>query len=266
MNTQTIFLIYMTGTFLLTVAALSLFLFMYKSARKKNNELLAQQHVRKLSDDQLEEHGRTLLEVATKLHDNVLQTSVLLRMRLHAIQRDLQSLGFETSKIDQALDDNSRLDDEIQCLLKSLNTEYFLSEDLEGLLRKEISSHKSSIIFFELNRNGEITLRPYQRILTFRIAREAIHNSLKHSLGDKITITLNQNDEGFQLRVSDNGIGISPEKIYGGKTHGIENMKLRSRCLDGQLDIGSESGSGTTVTFKIERRHIVDPEFINVNS
>ncbi len=80
----------------------------------------------------------------------------------------------------------------------------------------------------------------------FLIAREAVHNAVKHSRARRIAIRL-EPDGGVRLTVRDDGIGIDAS-VADGTGMGLDIMRERSRLISGRLTIGASDGGGTVVT------------------
>jgi signal transduction histidine kinase len=80
----------------------------------------------------------------------------------------------------------------------------------------------------------------------YRIAQEAVNNAVKHGKASLITIGLSATEERIELKVSDNGGGISvPAGSAGGM--GLHIMNYRARTIGGTLQIGRATGGGTVV-------------------
>jgi signal transduction histidine kinase len=88
-----------------------------------------------------------------------------------------------------------------------------------------------------------------------RVAQEALANALKHSGAKRIVISLEFNAENICLRVSDDGRGLTPDKL----THEVEphfgvlGMQERAARLGGQLAIVGAPGAGCVVTLTLPR-------------
>lgn len=91
-------------------------------------------------------------------------------------------------------------------------------------------------------------LSPQQALQLFRIMQEAVTNALKHSGGDRITISItNDVDDGVTLAIADNGTGLTETKTGG---HGLNNMQNRAQAAGGHFDYLSTS-EGMTITLKV---------------
>ncbi len=80
----------------------------------------------------------------------------------------------------------------------------------------------------------------------FLVFKEAINNAVKYSQGTKIHISLlRQQTDWLRLKITDNGKGFAKNEIHPG--NGLRNMKERAKEVNGQIEIETVSGQGTTV-------------------
>ncbi len=87
----------------------------------------------------------------------------------------------------------------------------------------------------------------------YRIAQEALNNSLKHAGATSVTIRLGTNDGELVLEVADNGKGFdmdSQVSHQGGL--GLLSMQERADRMGGSLEVHSAIGSGTTVVVRLQ--------------
>jgi two-component system CheB/CheR fusion protein len=87
----------------------------------------------------------------------------------------------------------------------------------------------------------------------YLIAREAIHNAVKHAQAQEIRIAL-QADGGLVLRVQDNGVGMRarPAKNQG---LGLRIMRNRAAIISAKLTIEPAEPTGTVVTCMLARKN-----------
>ena len=98
----------------------------------------------------------------------------------------------------------------------------------------------------ELRQRGvEPELSDIQRSLLFSIAHNALTNVFRHSGADCVVITLDFEDDGLRLSVSDDGNGLPRD--YAGRGHGFRNMRADARRMEGRLEVESNE-HGTTVS------------------
>jgi len=91
-----------------------------------------------------------------------------------------------------------------------------------------------------------------KQVHIYRIIQELLSNTVKHATASHILLQCSQNNGIFFITMEDNGIGFNPKNLSGKKGSGIKNIKNRVDYLDGQLDIRSEPGSGTTVNIELK--------------
>ena len=93
------------------------------------------------------------------------------------------------------------------------------------------------------------------RVALFRAAQEAISNVLKHADATQLEISLERENGRVRLSVEDNGQGFEPSAISQKETlsWGLKIMHERIESIGGTVEIESEPGKGTRVTFEIER-------------
>jgi len=84
----------------------------------------------------------------------------------------------------------------------------------------------------------------------YRIAIEALNNSLKHSEATSVVVTIYREDSSLLLEIRDNGIGFDPSanRTEGGM--GLTSMHERARILGGDLTILSSPGQGTSIRLR----------------
>jgi signal transduction histidine kinase len=97
----------------------------------------------------------------------------------------------------------------------------------------------------------ELDINPDAVLPILRIVQESLTNALKHSQARAVSVLLRVarvGEEGptLQIRISDNGKGISGERAGG---RGLMNMRSRANKIGGTLSLESVPGSGTRVTF-----------------
>lgn len=86
----------------------------------------------------------------------------------------------------------------------------------------------------------------------FRIAQETLSNIMKHSQAKAVEFTVRKHPKYAELSVKDNGRGFDvTENFNTVSSLGLKTLRERTRFLKGQLNIHSEKGVGTEVTFKV---------------
>lgn len=86
-----------------------------------------------------------------------------------------------------------------------------------------------------------------KRRSVFLSVKEALNNIMKHSQASNVRIEIITRDNRLLIRVSDNGVGIDPEKLrrFG---NGLSNMRRRMESIDGLFKI--ENNGCCVLTFE----------------
>ena len=80
----------------------------------------------------------------------------------------------------------------------------------------------------------------------WRIAKEAVINVERHAHAKSLTLTWRSDGRSAELVVSDDGVGLDPEK---GRfdSYGMMGMRERAATISARLEIDSEPGQGTNI-------------------
>jgi PAS domain S-box-containing protein len=90
-----------------------------------------------------------------------------------------------------------------------------------------------------------------QAMHLYRITQEALDNAIRHGQAKQISISLTALRGRIQLRVSDNGTGLSEESLDPRQGLGVPIMKYRAGIIGGDLEINPGRDGGTIVTCTI---------------
>lgn len=100
--------------------------------------------------------------------------------------------------------------------------------------------------------DGEVPLQDNaQAVHLFRIAQEALNNSIKHGRPKVLVIALEAGNGSLVLRVTDDGIGLDTIGSKDKKGMGFNIMRYRARMLGGTLEIQPNSPTGTVVVCSV---------------
>jgi signal transduction histidine kinase len=83
----------------------------------------------------------------------------------------------------------------------------------------------------------------------YRIAQEAVNNSIKHAHGTRVGIELERENEKLILAIVDDGVGFQPGATSQGL--GLSLMRYRANQIGATLSISSAREGGTRVTCQI---------------
>ncbi len=92
---------------------------------------------------------------------------------------------------------------------------------------------------------SSITLPPEVSAALFRIAQELLTNVMRHAAASQVHMRLYRDGAMVTLEVTDNGSGISRERMARPQSFGLQGMQERTSLLGGRFHIEGESGVGT---------------------
>jgi signal transduction histidine kinase len=133
----------------------------------------------------------------------------------------------------------------------------------EGATANELSE-KLAGYGDELARDREVTfkvtvvgsprlLHPVVREEIYRIAREALANTFRHSRASSVEVELTYDSASLCVRVRDNGCGMDQEILSSGREGhwGLSGMRERARNVGAHLSIWSNPSAGTEVDLRV---------------
>lgn len=88
--------------------------------------------------------------------------------------------------------------------------------------------------------------------IIYRIIQELITNAIKHSEATQVMVQLVKGDDWITLGVEDNGKGFDVALLIQSTGSGWSNIKSRVDYLNGNIDIKSQSDTGTSVSIEIK--------------
>ncbi len=93
---------------------------------------------------------------------------------------------------------------------------------------------------------------PMQAIALFRITQEALNNIAKYAQARSVIVNLTQEPDGWDLEITDDGIGIAADAMAKSKSHGLLGMRERAMLLGGSLSVErGVNGVGTCVRARL---------------
>lgn len=121
---------------------------------------------------------------------------------------------------------------------------------------KKLPAKGNFEIKFETNLKGERFDTDIEVIL-YRVVCELINNSIKHSDGTKIYISLVRADDALKLEYSDNGKGFNPSAMLD-VGMGLSNIASRVSSLNGTSEITSAKGKGmkAVITINLKEKDV----------
>jgi PAS domain S-box-containing protein len=95
--------------------------------------------------------------------------------------------------------------------------------------------------------DGDALTRERQ-VSLFRILQEALTNVVRHARASAVHVSLSCRGETFELRIRDNGRGITDVQAMNPRAIGLLGMRERAAAVGGTFSIAGQHGKGTRVT------------------
>ncbi len=226
-----------------------------RQMKKRRDDSAELEKIMRLRNRELEEnlqyqlHINTLNErnrIAREIHDNV----------GHLLSRSLLQTGALSAicpKEQTAL--KSGLEDLKDSLNSAMNS---IRESVHGIRDDSLDlKHESEKILapltekflVELDFDIEGEIPPKIKLCFISILKEAANNIIRHSSGDRVSVTLREHPSMYQLIVYDNGKASSPKITEG---MGLSDMEEWAKAVGGNFRINSEKGFTVFISVKKE--------------
>lgn len=92
---------------------------------------------------------------------------------------------------------------------------------------------------------------PERTTAVYRILQETLTNVVRHAKASGVTANLKKEKNILTLRISDNGVGITPEQISGSGSYGLLGIQERALAFGGNMKISGKKDKGTTLVATI---------------
>lgn len=203
--------------------------------------------LRSVIDGQDQERQR----LSRELHDGIGQSLIAIKLQLeHAEEMGHSQMraSIDVSKgmIDQTIDEVRRV---TNALLPAALNEFGLITALRARC-EEMATHAGLKVHFE-NSGSIDRLDNKSKTYLYRIAQEAITNTIKHARATELSISISRQDADVLMVVADNGKGFIFDPVSFAHRNGLQNIRERVSLLDGTFDLLSSPGEGTTLKISI---------------
>ena len=140
---------------------------------------------------------------------------------------------------------------EMRALIFELRPESLENEGLVAALTKQAASVQARhgvAVTTDLGSEPPFSIDVKEAL--YRIAREALHNIVKHANANHVTLNMIRDTANIHLEICDDGKGFDPNGDFPGHL-GLQSMRERVERLGGKLTITSAPGDGTRITVDI---------------
>jgi len=124
---------------------------------------------------------------------------------------------------------------------------------LEAALRDVLASASARGLETDLDVDPDTALAPEKEALIFRVAQEAIRNSVKHARAKHVSVSVQSADGRTRLEVRDDGRGFDPATAGGDGHFGLRAVEELVHEAGGELEVESAPGNGARIAVEVDR-------------
>jgi signal transduction histidine kinase len=187
--------------------------------------------------------------VARELHDSTAQILAALMMQLGAAARESNSPVLD-DRIATLRELAAEALEEVRSMSHNMHPRILddlgLAAALEWLGRQ--TGEQTGIDVHVAAAEIEPPLPPHLAAALYRVAQEAIRNSVRHGQAKHLDVRLRQDGHSAVLEISDDGLGFDVQRAEARRPGmGLFSMRERMTLVKGSLSVMSKPGDGATV-------------------
>lgn len=204
------------------------------------------------------EIGRIRRRISSDLHDDIGAGLSKMAFLSDSAQLEAQAHPNLASRFGKLSERAREMINTLNMIVWALNPQY---DDLQSLLayikRKTGEFADDATARLEVDVPDDvpyISTTPEFRRNVFYIVNEAVHNAIRHSGSEVISVCIAICNHALKVEISDHGNGFDVASP-GGHSNGLLNMKRRADELGGKLEIESKSETGTKISVMLPLQH-----------
>jgi signal transduction histidine kinase len=216
----------------------------------------SEKRLRFLSSQILSAQENERKRIARELHDGLGQILTAVKFKIeetlrngegHPFEADLRSLEPLVPMLQEGIEEARRIGMDLRpSILDDLGILATL-----GWFCREFQKIYSGISLEKQIDIQETDVPDPLKTTIYRVLQEAMHNIVKHSNADLVSIRLGRTGERIELLVRDNGRGFNLEETLSSENSrkglGLTSMRERTELSSGHFTIESAQGGGTTI-------------------
>jgi signal transduction histidine kinase/ligand-binding sensor domain-containing protein len=201
--------------------------------------------------ERMEERAR----IARELHDTLLQGVQGLMLTFRGVLKTIPNHEPAHRMMEDALDRADGVLLEGRERVRELRGESSETDDLSTQLARcgEDLAQGTSVKFDLAIAGAPEAVDPIVHGEVYRIGREALVNAFQHSNAASIEVEITYGRSHFSVRIRDDGEGIRPEYLNGGRDGhwGLSGMRERAQKIGARFNIWSHTDSGTEIDLTV---------------
>ena len=228
--------------------------------RKRAEEALrdSERKLHILSSQLITAQEKERRRLSIELHDELGQSLLVLKLKLRSMHEALRTDQADLeAEFDEVIGYTHEVIENVRRLSRDLSPSILEDLGLQAAIRKlfeTFSKHSDTEYSLEMSEMEDV-FSEEQQITIYRIIQECLTNIVKHAQATHASLVIRKQTGCTIFRLEDNGGGFNVREAFsrdsGEKGLGLTAMRQRSRMLGGSLDIWSQEGMGTRITFAV---------------
>lgn len=184
--------------------------------------------------------------IARDLHDDVIQELV-------GVSYALESVTSRDAEVEEVVDQARGLVRKNIASLRGMLTEIYPADldsvGLQGALAQQARRLRDAGLDVRLTMPDAVDVGPTAALLLYRLAREAVSNTLKHAQASTATVDLSVSADGATatFTLADDGVGFDLGASSADGHLGLRLMRDMVSEMGGRVDVMTAAGQGTTI-------------------
>lgn len=158
-----------------------------------------------------------------------------MRNRIHDVMG--QRLSILHSTLQQMENEKEPPIEELISLLEDMLVDLKDPETIEPEDRFRYIQNSAQIVGTEVIKEGELPREDKIAVPVLQVVREAVTNAIRHGHASEVQCIFTQNEENYEIRISNNG-SIPNQQVHEGE--GIQGMRKKLQDIRGQLIIETQ--------------------------
>lgn len=199
----------------------------------------------------IETEEKERLRLSNELHDDLGQLLAAVKVNLHFLKQEIVTAKIPIKTVELSEGIVNTMYDTVYDRIMSLRPFEMNDFGLDVSLPKiaAIAQLESLDYAIEMDIQQEKKLTEEVMSNLYRIAQEALSNTMKHANGTHVFIQLKDEKLGVRLVISDDGVGMpeGPRNMHEPGGFGLTSIRERTEYINGTLSIGRGEGCSINV-------------------
>lgn len=218
----------------------------------------SEQQLHFLSSQLLKAQENERMRLSIELHDELGQSLMVLKLKLRSLWESLQTdQGIVDAQCDAVMSYINQITENVRRLSRDLRPSILEDLGFAAAIRWLIdgfNKHSNIVCTLDMGEIENIFSHEAQ-VAIYRILQECLTNIAKHAQATRVLLVVREQQGCVLFRVEDNGKGFNIQEAWGREFRkrglGLAAMHERIRMLGGSIDMWSEAGAGTRITFTV---------------